>query len=110
MGLIVVLVSVVGGYMMSGGLLMAFWQPGELAIILGAGAGAMIIANPRSVLTEMWAQMRQAVGKSIYTAEFQQQLLMLLYELLELVQDGGLKALDAHIEVPRTARCFSVTC
>ncbi len=106
MGLIVVLVSVVGGYMMSGGLLMAFWQPGELAIILGAGAGAMIIANPRSVLTEMWAQMRQAVGKSIYTAEFQQQLLMLLYELLELVQDGGLKALDAHIEVPENSELF----
>lgn len=106
MGLIVVLVSVVGGYMMSGGLLMAFWQPGELAIILGAGAGAMIIANPRSVLTEMWAQIRQAVGKSIYTAEFQQQLLMLLYELLELVQDGGLKALDAHIEVPENSELF----
>ncbi|MEJ5174007.1 motility-associated protein, partial [Erwinia sp. MYb416] len=46
-GLIVVLGCVIGGYMMSGGHIASFWQPGELIIILGAGAGAMVIANPK---------------------------------------------------------------
>lgn len=50
--------------------------------------------------------MRGTMKKNIYTADFQQQLLMLLYELLELVQDGGLKALDAHIEVPENSELF----
>lgn len=106
LGLIVVLVSVVGGYLMSGGILSTFWQPGELAIIIGAGIGAMVIANPRSVLVEMWQQICAATRKNTYTADFQRQLLMLLYELLELVQDGGLKALDAHIEVPENSELF----
>ncbi|NWA61759.1 flagellar motor stator protein MotA [Pantoea sp. B9002] len=105
-GLLVVLGSVVGGYMHAGGLLSAFWQPGELVIILGSGAGAMVIGNSKTVLKDMWAQVRGTVKGNVYTAEFQQQLLMLLYELLELVQDGGLKALDAHIEVPENSELF----
>lgn len=40
-GILVVLGSVIIGYTHSGGLLSAFWQPGELLIILGAGAGAI---------------------------------------------------------------------
>src|SRR5690606_27524884 len=38
--------------------------------------------------------------------EFQRQLLMLLYELLEMVDIGGLKALDAHIEEPEESDLF----
>ncbi|MGV3345512.1 flagellar motor stator protein MotA [Enterobacteriaceae bacterium LUAb1] len=106
LGLIVVLGSVIGGYIMSGGRLASFWQPGELIIIIGAGIGAMVIANPRHVLKEMLQQLKSAMRKNEYTAEFQQQLLMLLYELLELVQDGGLKVLDEHIEVPENSALF----
>lgn len=105
-GLVVVLGCVVGGYMMSGGRISAFWQPGELIIILGAGVGAMVIANPKHVLKAMWVQIKSAVGKDEQNAEFQRQLLMLMYELLELVQDGGLKALDEHIDVPENSTLF----
>ncbi len=105
-GLFIVFGSVIGGYLMSGGLLFVFWQPGELAIILGAGGGAMVIANSRSVLKEMWKQIRGVMKKNTYTREFQQQLLMLLYELLELVKNGGLKTLDTHIEVPKESLLF----
>ncbi|WP_034943447.1 flagellar motor stator protein MotA [Erwinia oleae] len=106
-GLIVVLASVIGGYMMSGGKLSSFWQPGELVIILGAGAGALIIANPKHVLKAMLGQIKAAVRKDEQNDEFQHQLLMLMYELLELVQDGGLKALDEHIDVPDSSALFT---
>ncbi|OON38772.1 flagellar motor stator protein MotA [Izhakiella australiensis] len=105
-GFIIVLVGVVGGFLLSGGVLNAFWQPGELTIIIGAWIGAMVIANPRSILKEMMRQMRGVLKKNMYTKAFQQQLLMLLYELLELVQAGGLKALDEHIEVPASSQLF----
>ncbi|WP_343550799.1 flagellar motor stator protein MotA [Pantoea sp.] len=105
-GILVVLGSVIGGYLASGGLLSSFWQPGELVIILGSGAGAMVIGNSKSVLKEMWSQVIGTMKSNTFTAEFQQQLLMLLFELLELVQDGGLKALDAHIEVPENSSLF----
>ena len=91
---------------MSGGRLSSFWQPGEIIIILGAGLGAMVLANPKPVLVEMYQQFRGIMRKNEYTDEYQRQLLMLLYELLELVQDGGLKVLDEHIEVPESSPLF----
>lgn len=66
----------------------------------------MVLANPKHVLVEMWRQFRGALRKNEYTDEYQRQLLMLLYELLELVQDGGLKVLDEHIEVPESSSLF----
>ena len=105
-GIIIIMGCVVGGFIMSGGQLSSFWQPGEIIIILGAGMGAMVLANPRAVLAEMYRQFRGIMRKNEYTNEYQRQLLMLLYELLELVQDGGLKVLDEHIEAPENSPLF----
>ena len=105
-GIIIIMGCVVGGFIMSGGQLSSFWQPGEIIIILGAGLGAMVLANPRAVLAEMYRQFRGIMRKNEYTNEYQRQLLMLLYELLELVQDGGLKVLDEHIEAPENSPLF----
>ncbi|HFK5799498.1 TPA: flagellar motor stator protein MotA [Enterobacter hormaechei subsp. oharae] len=106
LGIFIIFACVVGGFLMSGGRLASFWQPGEIIIILGAGLGAMVLANPKPVLAEMYRQFRGIMRKNEYTDEYQRQLLMLLYELLELVQDGGLKVLDEHIEVPESSPLF----
>ena len=45
-GILVVFGCVLGGFAVHGGHLGALWQPSELLIIGGAGAGALIIANP----------------------------------------------------------------
>ncbi|MTH46185.1 flagellar motor stator protein MotA [Intestinirhabdus alba] len=105
-GILIIMGCVVGGFLMSGGKLSSFWQPGEIIIILGAGLGAMVLANPKAVLSEMYRQFRGIMRKDEYTNEYQRQLLMLLYELLELVQDGGLKVLDEHIEAPENSALF----
>ena len=44
-GLIVVLLSVFGGFVLSGGALGPLYQPTELLMIAGAGVGAFIAAN-----------------------------------------------------------------
>jgi len=106
LGLVIIFTCVIGGLIMSGGRLASFWQPGEIIIILGAGFGAMVLANPKAVLQEMYRQFRGVMRKNEYTAEYQHQLLMLLHELLELVQNGGLKVLDEHIDVPETSLLF----
>ncbi|WP_342221735.1 flagellar motor stator protein MotA [Candidatus Fukatsuia endosymbiont of Tuberolachnus salignus] len=106
LGLIIIMFCVIGGYLMSGGILSSFWQPGEIIIIFGAGIGATILANPKNVLVEMWQQIKSVTSKNEYTLEFQQQLLMLLYELLEMVDEGGLKRLDEHIEIPENSKLF----
>ncbi|MGL4724969.1 MAG: flagellar motor stator protein MotA [Scandinavium sp.] len=106
LGLSFVIACVAGGFIYSGGNLMALWAPGEIVIILGAALGALVLANPKNMLSEMLRQIRGAVQKNEQTEEYQRQLLMLLYELLELVQDGGLKMLDEHIEVPENSELF----
>ena len=49
-GLVIVFGSVVGGYLGGGGHLAVLFQPFELVIILGAGLGSFIIANPLPVV------------------------------------------------------------
>jgi chemotaxis protein MotA len=45
------------------------------------------------------------IMKKKYDSEFQRQLLLLMYELLQLAA-GGLKALDAHVEAPKDSPLF----
>ncbi len=45
LGYLVVIGTVFGGYVMTGGHLGALYQPAELVIIGGAGMGAFIVGN-----------------------------------------------------------------
>ncbi|HAZ76912.1 MULTISPECIES: flagellar motor stator protein MotA [Enterobacteriaceae] len=106
LGLLIILGCVFGGYFIEGGQLVAIWQPAEIMIIIGAGIGSMVIANPLHVLREIAHQLRGVIGKKNLGAEFQRQLLMCLYELLEMVQTGGLRMLDQHIDQPEESTLF----
>jgi chemotaxis protein MotA len=105
-GGLIVLVCVFGGYILAGGKIIAIWQPAEIIIILGAGLGSMIIANPLHVLKEILHQIKSIMFKDDTGQEFQRQLMMALYELLEMVQNGGLRVLDQHIEQPEQSELF----
>src|SRR5690606_21995862 len=71
----------------------------------GAGGGAIVIGNPRHVRAEMWLQVRRVLKRRKQGEEFQRQLLLLMYELLQTAA-GGLKALDAHVEAPHESPLF----
>jgi chemotaxis protein MotA len=106
LGFVIVAVTVFGGFVMAGGNLGVVWQPVELLIIGGAGLGAIVVGNPKHVLAEMWLQLRKMVSsRSRKSSEFQRQLLLLMYELLQTAA-GGLKALDAHVEDPHKSPLF----
>ena len=104
-GIIIVLGSVFGGFFMMGGAFHQIWQPIELIVIAGSGLGALVIGNPSHVLMEMITQIKKIVFRKKYDSEFQRQLLLLMYELLQLAA-GGLKALDAHVEAPKDSPLF----
>ncbi|MYN26652.1 MULTISPECIES: flagellar motor stator protein MotA [Duganella] len=103
-GIIIVLGSVFGGFFMMGGAFHQIWQPIELIVIAGSGIGALVIGNPTHVLKELMTQIKKIMKKK-YDSEFQRQLLLLMYELLQLAA-GGLKALDAHVEAPKDSPLF----
>ncbi|WMI97612.1 flagellar motor stator protein MotA [Pseudomonas chlororaphis subsp. aurantiaca] len=107
LGALIILGCVLGGFAIAGGTLSVLWQPSEVLIVLGAALGSVIIGNPKEVLLEMCVQIKGVFVFRHRGEEFQRQLLMLLYELLETVEVGGLKALDAHIEEPDQSDLFS---
>lgn len=104
-GIIIILGCVFGGFAFMGGTASAIWQPIELLIISGAGLGALVLGNPKHVLSEMLGQLRKIITHTKQGSEFQRQLLLLMYELLQTAA-GGLKALDAHVEAPRESPLF----
>lgn len=106
LGIGIVLVCVFGGFMLHGGSMAVIWQPVELLIICGAALGALVLGNPKHVLVEMLGQIRRIVLRKKHGAEFQRQLLLLMYELL-ITASQGLKALDEHVESPRQSPLFN---
>ncbi len=106
-GSLLIVACVLGGYALANGNLVMLWQPAELLIIVGAALGSLIVGNPKEVLIEMLKQIKGVVVYKRRGEEFQRQLLMLLYELLEMVDVGGLKVLDEHIEEPEKSVLFA---
>jgi chemotaxis protein MotA len=104
-GVFIVLGCVFGGFALMGGAFHVIWQPVELLIIAGAAVGALVLGNPKHVLGEMMTQLRKIILRKKIDSEFQRQLLLLMYELLQ-TASGGLKALDAHVEAPRESALF----
>jgi chemotaxis protein MotA len=105
LGILIVLGAVFGGFAFMGGTVGAIWQPIEMLIIVGAAVGALIVGNPKHVLAELLVQFKKIAGRQKHDSEFQRQLLLLMYELLQTAA-GGLKALDAHVEAPKESPMF----
>jgi chemotaxis protein MotA len=105
LGVIIVFLCVFGGFLLHGGDMGVVWQPVELLIIGGAATGAIVIGNPRHVLAEMGVQLRKLVSRRKRGEEYQRQLMLLMYELLQTARNG-LKALDAHVEEPHKSPLF----
>lgn len=105
LGLAIVLGAIFGGFTMMGGTFASIFHPIEILIIGGAAFGALVLGNPRHVLSEMGHQLKKVAARKKHDSEFQRQLLLLMYELLQTAA-GGLKALDAHVEAPAESPLF----
>jgi chemotaxis protein MotA len=98
-GSVIVLVSVMGGFMLAGGPPLVLYQPAEFLIIGGAAIGSLVISTPPSVLRALAGQMgsffRTPARKSEYL-----ELLGMMYHLFRVTQQGGVIALESHVEDP----------
>ncbi len=106
-GSVVVLVSVVAGFVMSGGSLLALWHPTEILIICGAAAGAMVISNPAKVLKAVAGGIGALFKGPRYKRNDYVDLLKLLYDILTKARKEGMLAIESHIEDPAQSPLFS---
>ncbi len=105
-GLLVVIVSVLGGYVANGGHLYVLWQPFEFLIIIGAAIGSYIIGNPKSVLKNTGPAVRKLIKGPKYSKDAYLELLALLYTVFKLAKSKGMLVLESHVENPLESELF----
>jgi chemotaxis protein MotA len=105
-GSIIVLASVLGGYVALGGHLFVLWQPFEFVIIGGAAVGGFIIANPKNVLGKTGKAIGALIKGPRHSKEDYLELLSLLYTVFKLAKSKGMLALEAHVENPQESELF----
>ncbi len=106
LGILLVLGSTLGGFMLAGGHPLVLLHASEFMVIFGIAAGVLIIASPGHILHDLSAKTRQAFsskkpGKGEYV-----DLLKLLYEIFMVGRRNGLIALEEHVLEPEKSPIF----
>src|SRR5271165_3947593 len=105
-GALIVIGSVLGGFLMAGGHPLALMHLSELVIIGGAALGALVLMSPRKVLIDLFKQMLGAVKGSPYSKQSYDDLFKALYELFMLGRRSGMVALEEHVMSPESSSIF----
>jgi chemotaxis protein MotA len=105
-GLLIVIGSVLGGYVMHHGKLALLNQPNEFIIIGGAALGALLISTPIAVVTKMGKQIAGVMSPGLTKQDYAD-LLAMLYQLFRLSQQTGIMALEGHFENPKESTILS---
>lgn len=104
-GYLVVILSVIGGYMGGGGHLEVLWMPFEFLIIIGGALGAYVAGNAVLLKRSISALKTFFKGPS-YKQEDYMELLMVLFSVFRLAKTKGDLALETHVENPYESSMF----
>jgi chemotaxis protein MotA len=107
-GFIVVLVSILGGYLWEGGSIGVLLHPlgPEGLIIVGSGVGSFLAGNPAHVIKAVVANIGKPFKGSPYTKPVYMEALMLQYEVYVNIKKGGLLALEQDTNDPHNSAIF----
>jgi chemotaxis protein MotA len=106
-GIIVVLGSVIGGFLEAKGNLAVLFQPAEYIIIAGAAIGSLLIASPGKVLKLILRDFTKIFktdnpNKSTYV-----EVLLLLNQIFWKIRKDGLLAIEDDVENPTKSEVFT---
>lgn len=105
-GIVVVIVSVIAGFMLSGGAIAALIQPFEVLVIGGCALGAFLQANPRGTTMHVFKKSLKMFS-SRFSHSFYVEILTALYEVLNKARRDGMMAIEVDIEEPASSAIFS---
>ncbi len=105
-GSALVIISVLGSYAAMGGNIATLWQPFEMTIVVGAGVGAYLVANPEHVLRATWPGLQSLSRPPRYNRASYIELLSMLFIVFRTARLRGWKALERHIEQPESSEIF----
>lgn len=99
-GVLIVLGSVIGGFVMAGGHPLALLHLSEFVIIAGAAFGALVLMSPKKVLMDLASKAMGTLKGSVYNKQAYEDLFKALYELFMLGRRSGMVALEEHVMDP----------
>ena len=106
-GSVIVMVSVMGGFMIAGGHPAVLLQWSEFIIILGSAFGSMITMAPMKVHKDLIAQIVGCLKGSPYNKAAYEDMFKALYEMFMLGRRNGMVSLEPHIGEPSTSSIFT---
>lgn len=107
-GLVVVIVAIIAGFLIAGGNLVLLLQWSEFLTIGGAAIGSVLISSPLSLLKKIIAELPKAISPDHFTKKDYLELLKSFNELFLVAQRDGLLAIEKHIENPKESSILSV--
>jgi chemotaxis protein MotA len=106
-GLVVVTVSVIGGFMFAGGNPALLIQPAEFVVIVGAAIGSSLVSSPVGVIKKMIKSISGIFKSNSHSKEDYLELLKAFNDLFLLAQRDGLLAIEKHVETPEESDILS---
>jgi chemotaxis protein MotA len=105
-GVLVVIVSVLGGFSLAGGHIAALFHISEFIVIGGTALGTIMISTPRSILKELFSKLTGVIKQTPFSKELYLEALKMIFELFQIARRDGLVAIESHIERPEQSEVF----
>ncbi|SRR5579883_80801 len=106
-GVVVVFLAIIGGFLMEGGKLLVLVQPAELIIIAGSGLGTLLVANPLPLVIGVFKSLLGVISGSKYSKTFYLEALKMLNDIFQYARKSGMAKLEEDIEAPEKSTVFS---
>lgn len=106
-GIVIVMVCVIAGFLMINGPLGVLIQPSEFVVIGGAVIGATIAANPLKYLMRIMASLPVALKGSPYNKKTYTDVLRMQYEVFINSKKGGLLSIEEDVNNPMSSSIFT---
>ncbi|QQS05761.1 MAG: flagellar motor stator protein MotA [Fibrobacterota bacterium] len=104
-GVLVVIVGVLGGYMAAGGKLLVLVQPAEFLTLGGAAIGGMLICTPGYVLSATLKKLKKIFANGYSSQDFMD-ILVMQYELYNKVRKEGILSIEQDVSAPDGSAVF----
>lgn len=104
-GLIFIILSFLGGFLLSGGNAHALWQPWEIFMLVGSGASFLFASNSFSTVKKI-ALYAKYCFKPIYDKEKFENVITLMFLLSKVFKEDVMKA-TTHLEAPHESSIFT---
>jgi len=106
-GIVLVFVAVLGGFLLERGNPFVLMQPAELLIVGGAAAGIVMVANPPDVIGKMLRGALATFRPPVHTPRSFLRNLRMLYEIFSYGQRAGMIEMESDVEDPGSSKIFS---